>query len=144
MTEKRKPHDDKSSATESSGAGKFELGMAGWEPMLEAQRNSTEAVAAAYRKAFEGYGKILALQLGLMKSLTQNAAGIGAALYRRPDRPEAANAFAEATRTAGDAIAQATREIMETAGECCVDTMKVFGERATAGKSAGAQHTAPE
>jgi hypothetical protein len=142
MTEKQRAHSPKSSATEAAGFEILQFAGANWESFLEAQRNGAEAVAAAYRKAFEGYAKILALQSELARLLIQQAAGMSTDLYRQPDQSDAPNKFAEATRSATDAIVRSTREIMETACECCVDTMDTFRERATVGKSGAAESEA--
>ena len=139
MTEKRRPHGSKSSVTEGAGFGVPQFTGANWPLFFEAQRSGAEAVVAAYRKAFEGYTKILALQSELARSLFQQAAGAAVDLYRQPDRPDATNKFADATRSAAETIAQSTREIVETACECCVDTMDVFRESAARAKAAEAQ-----
>jgi len=104
---------------------------AGFNTFLAAQRDSAEAVAAAYRRAFEGWARILTLQSDLARSLYERGASIGTDIYRHRDRPDAANPVVEATQGAAEDIVRATQEIVDTACACCVETVKVYGEYAS-------------
>jgi hypothetical protein len=102
----------------------------GFDTFLAAQRDSAEAVAASYRKAFEGWARILKLQSNLARSLYERSASIGTDLYRNRDRPDAANTVVEATQGATEDIVRTTQEIVDTACACCVDAVKVYSEYA--------------
>jgi len=100
------------------------------------QRDAAETVAAAYRKAFEGWARILAVQSDLARSLIQRGASMGAELYRQPGQAGSADTFAEAARAASEDIVRSTREIVDTACECCAGTVKAFGAYANRQKPA--------
>ena len=141
MKHDRKAGASKSSASEGGIWRMPEFPGADLDAFLTAQRDTAEAVAAAYRKAFEGWTRILAVQTDLARSLMQRGASLGTELYRRPGQAGAADTFAEATRAASEDIVRSTREIVDTACECCADAVKSFGEPANRAKPTAADES---